>query len=332
MHHPGVDCLNCSFPNLDTSKELTLNDFITIVNRYKDWGGQHLFLTGGGEPSEHHDFIDMLLAAKRSGLSVDFNTWGIALTKLLSQSDEELHQLFPTQNTSFISVSIHSFDEDVFKWIKGFNSRAIQLDLSARIRTSFLIHRTTTPSDIDQFLRLSQESGARFACIKPAYEMGNERKFPINLTAYEYSRKIQKTWNDGNMTLSFPRLDRLNAPVSNTFPLCLAPLETMFFSPTSRGYMCCDMKGSDSMPIINGFPRTPLEYYFQTLMGIIKFPEYSRNCIQGCNYHEQNIRIQQAFGETPVYQELQGLTNIPVDQHSKKLKKIFREFNVIEHN
>lgn len=306
---PPADCLNCSFPQENIEQEMPLKLYTDILNRYSNFGGKSLFLTGGGEPGEHSDFIKALKTAAELSLDFSFNTWGAALFKLNALSLEELCCLYgkisKTQESYFISVSIHDLQNKVvFNALSKLNDKFYKHTLDVKLRTSLLVQDKTDKGQIEDFILKSKNAGVSTIVFKPVHyfnELNGRREFVKNFSAYEQIENLKVVYSENDFIIQSLRSDRLTSNPSFNYRQCFAPIDKIYVNVFGQCAMCCDTKdevqGNKTPAIIlDSFPATPEEYYGAVLEKYNKFPS-KKFCIAGCNMHEFNRQISRLLVE-----------------------------------
>jgi MoaA/NifB/PqqE/SkfB family radical SAM enzyme len=300
---PPLDCLNCSFPQEKIDQEMSLETYADILNKYSRFGGKSVFLTGGGEPGEHSDFVKALQAAAALKLDFSFNTWGAALFKLNSLSLEELNCLYgetsKTKESYFISISMHDLNNKaIFKAISKLNEKFYKSTLDVKLRASLLIQAKTDKAEIEDFILKSKNAGVHIAVFKPAYyfnSLKQQREFVRNFSVSAHIENFKIIYSTKDFVIQALRADRLLGQNSFDYKRCFAPLDKIYVNVFGQCVMCCDTKDEvqgNKVPAIisNCFPETPEEYYSKVLAAANKFPN-KKFCIAGCNMHEFNRQI-----------------------------------------
>ncbi len=76
------NCIYCECAKVDKSAELPIKEIEAIFKQFAAWGTKAITITGGGEPTMHGNFEDILESAHENGLKVGLVTNGDLLFKM----------------------------------------------------------------------------------------------------------------------------------------------------------------------------------------------------------------------------------------------------------
>ena len=317
------DCMNCAFPG-KTRRQVEPTVLIKILKNFEAYGGKSVFVTGGGEPGVYAYWHELLAFLAGSGLGLTMNTNGLFVKKLLKEDPEILRKVFSeAKDPSVISVSAHG--DYAYALVAQLNELRQKLGLNIVIRTTYLVHPDTPVSELMDFLKNSQVSGADMVSFKPEHVLrGTQRVFSTNEDAYGFIQDLldRQTAKDQGLSdaghpydllITAMRTNRLKASFeavrdlyqqqaeADRDPLCLGPLCNMYLNTELLMGMCCDTKDkgigetpaevfADSLFVMD----RPQDYFLAAMMGMIKLNP--KHCIVGCGFMEPNFTYPVTFG------------------------------------
>ena len=160
-HRCPLHCVYCSNPieMQARSSELTTADWLRIYQQAAELGALQVHFTGG-EPLARHDLVELVAAARESGLYVDLITSGLGLTPA------KLDALLGA-GLDHVQLSFQGADEASANEIAGARSHAIKLQISELIRSrrvaftvNMVVHRRNL-DQLDGMISMAEASGAQ---------------------------------------------------------------------------------------------------------------------------------------------------------------------------
>lgn len=111
----NYNCKHCcaSASNVDTSKELNLEDFKRVLDEIKQFGVKEIYFSGG-EPFSRPDMLDILRKARSNNILCNISTNGSLITEKIAK---ELSSL----EINKVHISLDSHDEKTFNYFRGGN-------------------------------------------------------------------------------------------------------------------------------------------------------------------------------------------------------------------
>lgn len=146
----NLDCVHCGAKESDYKIELNTEEIKRIINELSALGVKNFQITGG-EPLLRNDFIEILIYAKKKGLTTNFatNGWHIDENKaeLISNAKVSLVQISidgPENIHNFIRKNIQSFREAI---------KAVKL-LKKRSKSKITVSTIVMPQNLESLNRL----------------------------------------------------------------------------------------------------------------------------------------------------------------------------------
>jgi MoaA/NifB/PqqE/SkfB family radical SAM enzyme len=193
----------------DLPVSLTFEQVKSLVDEFADVvEGKSVIISGGGEPTIHPNFTEILYYIKNKGLKIGLNSNGLALNEVKAKAIIECCSYFRISLDSGspeMHQKIHGMNElafnKVLENIRMFSQLKKELNGKVAFGTGFLTSEMTKP-DIDNFFRVSKECGADFAQLRPftgdytkidaelndAKEKYEDENFKVNSSAHKYAR------------------------------------------------------------------------------------------------------------------------------------------------
>ena len=81
-NHCNRNCVYCECAKVDKAAELSIKEIEAIFKQFTAWGAKAVTITGGGEPTMHGNFHEILESAYQNGLKVGLVTNGDLLFKM----------------------------------------------------------------------------------------------------------------------------------------------------------------------------------------------------------------------------------------------------------
>jgi MoaA/NifB/PqqE/SkfB family radical SAM enzyme len=243
--------LNCSWCNAQAFRcgnTLETNHVKKIIDNLADWNVKSVCFAGGGEPSLHKDFAEIIKYSHMKGLEVGISTNGISL----STGDMETIAKF----ARFCGFSIDAGSENTWKHLKRsncfnqmINNAKTLAKLAAETQLDFTYKMLLTPEnqhEIWNACKLAREIGFKSFFVRPAAfqnipGLNTDYKFDTNLIQ-EQLKKCQTLETEVfHVYGSFKRVDK-NLCRILPFSSCLATPLVAVFCADGYCYLCIDYR------------------------------------------------------------------------------------------
>lgn len=186
---PSNRCQNkcdfCMYTEYREKNQIDLNFeiYLNLIDNLRNIGVRSITFTGGGEPSMHPEFRNMILAAQ--GFELGLATNGIFLDEIFDLLDR----------FKFVRISLDAATGKTYGLLKGFNffdvvienvKAALEADPRPIIGLSYVISKGNE-HEIEKAQILAKDLGVNYIQIKPAYQKydldycvsGNEQSFVL---------------------------------------------------------------------------------------------------------------------------------------------------------
>jgi cyclic pyranopterin phosphate synthase len=243
--------LNCEWCNAQafrSSNTLETDHVKKIVDDLVDWGVKSVCFAGGGEPSLHKDFAEIVRYSSRTGLEVGISTNGVSL------SVEDLEEI--ANHARFCGFSIDAGSERTWQCLKKSNcysqviSNAKALaNLAAGTKLDFTYKLMLTPDNQHEIwaaCKLARKIGFKSFFVRPAAfqnvpGVNVDYKFDTQLIQKQLKRCSSLETESFHVYGSF---NRVNDEMRKVLPFarCLATPLLAVFCADGYCYLCIDYR------------------------------------------------------------------------------------------
>ena len=305
-------CPNCTFP--DTGRMfLDFDLYKRTIEEVSRLGVKAITFTGGGEPTLHPRFMEMIETAKAHGLEIGLITNGLAF------SPEIAVRALPLLN--WVRFSLDAGSSEMYRKTHGLNEKAfVQLTenietavklkrdqyLNARLGASYLILESDPP-DFRRAVELGQAIGLDYLQFKPMqlHDPSAKGGYKYNLDVIREAEKHLRPLVSQNYGEAFhvyftrfcPQLIESGPLEYRQSPTCFGQRFTTSLAADGRLYACCHYKYDPDFELGNLYFDS-----FETIWSSerrIRFLEVLNpiiKCLQGCKLENLNERKLDAAG------------------------------------
>ena len=162
-------CAFCEVPNqLDMSKDLGFDRFVSLVGELVDFGIKRVHLVGG-EVFMRKDVWDIFKLIHSTGISITITTNALVIPKL---SNEKLRLL--DENVDRIRISLDTTDKAQYKVIRGvdgFDSVICSLEVLSKLNRATVVITSVVTNDtlgeIPKLIKMAKKYGIGFVDFQP---------------------------------------------------------------------------------------------------------------------------------------------------------------------
>jgi len=245
--------LHCAFCNAASfrHKRMQGGDHVRkIVDMLADWGVHSVCYAGGGEPSLHPEFTDLVKYTHDKGLEVGISTNGVRL----DETDCEII----AKNARFCGFSIDAATEELWRKIKGgtteqYNQLMYNCEVIAAYASKTSLDLTykfmLTPENQHEILKAAQKAmiiGFKNFFVRPAaYENvpEKERKYNFDIESVLWQLEKARELQDDRFHV-YSNFRRVDEKLHRILPFkkCLATPLIVVFCADGYCYPCIDYR------------------------------------------------------------------------------------------
>jgi len=297
-------CPNCTFP--DTGRMfLDFDLYKRTVEEVSRLGIKAITFTGGGEPTLHPRFLEMIETAKAYGLEVGLITNGLAFSREIAE--RALPML------SWVRFSLDAGSPEMYRKTHGLNEIAfvklteniasavkIKRDqkLNTRLGASYLILEADQ-ADFRKAVELGQAAGLDYLQFKPMqiHDLSSVGGYSYNLPVIREAEKYLRPLVSQNYGEAFNvYFTRLCPQMMDSGPLeyrqsqtCFGQRFTTSLAADGRLYACCHYKYDPDFELGNlHFDSFETIWGSERRMAFLKVLDPRKRCLQVCKLEGLN--------------------------------------------
>lgn len=286
----NLKCSWCISINHRCDAEIEYDSFITFLCDYKKNGGESITLSGGGEPTMHTRFKDIVVSVVSNGLKLGLMTNGVY---------NKSYNSLISENCQWVRVSLDTLNHSKYKDWKSVDAVDVVVDnimqLSkngTKIGINCNINKNHDYRDIDDLCKfIDKVSYIQFRPVLPRY-FKNE-SVEINQNVWDYL--INNYSGNPKINFSNDKFEDLSTNKLFDFGKC----EGHHFSPilNSNGDLCvCMYHPNDERFVFGNIYKNSLEEIWNSGQRkyVLKFLDnldYSKECQVCCKLAEANKLI-----------------------------------------
>lgn len=320
-------CPNCTFP--DSGRMfLDFDLYRRTIEEVSRLGVKAISFTGGGEPTLHPRFMEMLECAKAYGLEVGLITNGLAFSQELAERALPL--------LKWIRFSLDAGSAEMYRKTHGLNEKAFaQLtdnirmagqikrnrNLNARLGASYLILESD-PADFRGAVKLGQAAGLDYLQFKPMQLHDSSAK-----GGYKYDldviREVERhlrplvSQNYGEafhvyFTRFCPQLMESGPLEYRQSPTCFGQRFTTSLAADGRLYACCHYKYSPDFELGNlHFDSFENIWGSERRLRFLEGLDPRKSCLRVCKLEGLNEMFWEKFGGLDAGGILKRISEMP---------------------
>jgi len=212
------------------------------ISEMAELGTKSITFEGGGEPTIHPDFIDIIKYTTDNGIEAGVITNGTMLYKLYNDLGD----------LTYVRVSLDAYDATSFLKIKRigvFNKVMTGIDRVVNncpdtiVGISYILYKplNTDINKIRNLLEKLRDIGVDYIQFKPVMLFDENitiRKFKIYPDIIEELEVLKTEYEDNNFKIFISR----GKPMPKFYPTCYVHLLKGYIAPTGDVYLCCQRK------------------------------------------------------------------------------------------
>lgn len=232
------------------------------IGEMAELGTKAITFEGGGEPTLHDGFSDIIKTTVDQGIQAGVITNGTLLNKHRAVLDK----------LTYVRVSLDAYDRDSFRDIKGedmFDDVMRNIDIVTKVAPdttvgiSYILKMplNTDISKIRQLIEKLTDIGVSYIQFKPIMEFDDKittRKFVIYTNIIEDLQEIKKEYESNDFKIFISR----GRPQPKVYPTCYSHRLKGYIAPTGDVYLCCirklfeDVYGKESLVFGNLYQQS----------------------------------------------------------------------------
>lgn len=231
----NLKCKWCISENIPKNTELNFDSAVKYFKDFKVLGGKAVTFSGGGEPTTHTKFKELVHSAKDAGLELGLMTNGVFnhnKVELIADNFEWVRVSLDTVNKIKYEAwkGVDAVDI-VIRNIKSMNALGLKVGVNCNISNDYSVE------DVEELISTIKNhcNYIQFRPVLPRY-FKNET-IEINTEVWNYLKEYYS--NSPNINFSFDKLNDMSG--NNLFPF--TSCEGHFFSPilNANGDVCVCM-------------------------------------------------------------------------------------------
>ena len=226
----NLQCQWCISENFKHSQDTLQTDaMLRFAKDFAVSGGKAITFSGGGEPTLHPDFTEIIEGCKQAGLEIGLMTNGAY--------DVELNDVI-ANNMQWVRFSLDTLDHVHYKQWKGVdrldqvlaNVSILSQKGAAKVGINCNVHKNLTIREVDDLINMLDECGASYLQFRPVIpRYFKSETIELNSRVWNYLSTVQ----DARINYS---LDKYNDLAAGTiFPFSSCEAHRLSFVVNSNG-------------------------------------------------------------------------------------------------
>lgn len=215
----NLRCQWCISENFKTNRDCLRRDpMLKFAEDFFSSGGRAITFSGGGEPTLHSDFSEIISRCDQIGLEVGLMTNGA--------HRPELNDVI-ADSVRWVRISLDTLDREHYKQWKGVdrldqvleNVRSLTSSMSAKVGINCNVHRNLTIREVDDLINMLDDYGVSYLQFRPILpRYFRSEKIDLNSRVWSYLSTVQ----DARVNYSLDKYNDLVDGVAFPFRSCEA--------------------------------------------------------------------------------------------------------------
>ena len=235
----------------DKLAQLNFEQIKKLIDEFADeFDGKSVIVSGGGEPTIHPNFVEILYYIKNKGIKIGLNSNGYSLNEEKARAIIDCCSYFRISldaGTPEMYKKTHGMDEDAFKKVIENMKMFAQIRKERGGNVSWgagFLTGNHTKSDILSFIELSKECGVDFAQFRP-FCYPTLDKTMINDDEMEKLRELYENENF-KIRSSSHKYSRFDDEEKRPYNKCLGMFFSIVVTADFRVFTCPIMKQKEN--------------------------------------------------------------------------------------
>lgn len=235
-------CPKCAGWNVELTKdELSLDVVKKVINDIIDIGAKAIIFTGGGEPTIHKNFLEILqYTSSKKFLEIGLISNGLLLTDKIAEEC--------VKYCTWIRVSLDAGSPDIYKKNHGLNNLFFEKVCSNIQNLIFLKKNMNSNCTIGVGYLTGDDSDIndmkKFCHIMNSYKVDYAQFRPFHYSSKDLSNIIKELEKDFEcVTASWQKYSNMCENVKRSYDKCYGVNFTTTICADGNVYICCHMRG-----------------------------------------------------------------------------------------